>query len=420
MAKTKSQGRRKSHPTGGSAPEINIRMYRVGFGDCFLVTLAGKYHILVDCGVHNKGNIAVDGESLIDKAFHNIQSVTGGTLHLVIATHAHQDHVSGYGKFADEFRKFHVGEVWMPWTDDLNNSTARKWHKKKTALVGLLGSHFAATGDLEALAAVQNAEPNGAAMSALRDGFGSGKVRYLKAGDSAETPGGIQGFSARILGPPEDQSFISRMDPPGGDHYLRMVADTLEGGKVQPFASWQLKAKSLLPNWPKLDARVIAALKESTSFAARDVAFSLDKLLNNTSIVALFSWRGKHLLFPGDAQYGDWSSWYKKSGSEVLSDICFYKVAHHGSWYATPKGAVELMPEHGFAAMMSTQSVPWPSIPREGLMEGLTERTGGRVARSDSIPVPGKAPQGPALKLGKDFKPGQYSQGEFWIDCTIA
>ena len=126
MAKTKSQGRRKSHPTGGSAPEINIRMYRVGFGDCFLVTLAGKYHILVDCGVHNKGNIAVDGESLIDKAFHNIQSVTGGTLHLVIATHAHQDHVSGYGKFADEFRKFHVGEVWMPWTDDLNNSTARK------------------------------------------------------------------------------------------------------------------------------------------------------------------------------------------------------------------------------------------------------------------------------------------------------
>ena len=70
--------------------------------------------------------------------------------------------------------------------------------------------------------------------------------------------------------------------------------------------------------------------------------------------------------------------------------------------------------------MMSTQSVPWPSIPREGLMEGLTERTGGRVARSDSIPVPGKAPQGPALKLGKDFKPGQYSQGEFWIDCTIA
>ena len=66
MAKTKSQGgRRKSHPPGGSAPEINIRMYRVGFGDCFLVTLAGKYHILVDCGVHNKGNIAVDGESLI-------------------------------------------------------------------------------------------------------------------------------------------------------------------------------------------------------------------------------------------------------------------------------------------------------------------------------------------------------------------
>ena len=413
--------KRRNDGAAGAAAQINIRMYRVGFGDCFLLTLAGKYHILVDCGVHGKGSISVAGESLIEKAFRNIQTVTGKKLDLVIATHAHQDHVSGFGKFADQFRKFQVAEVWLPWTDDPDNAKARKWHKKKAALAALLGAHLSATGDAEALAAVQNAEPNSAAMSALRDGFGSAKVKYLKAGDTVDQPGGMQGFSARILGPPEDQSLISKMDPPGGDHYLHMIADVVEGKAIQPFNRWQLAPESLMSNWPQLDKKILSQLKNSTSFPAREIAFSLDKLLNNTSIVALFSWRGKHLLFPGDAQYGDWISWYKQSGADILSDISFYKVAHHGSWNATPKGAVALMPDRAFAAMMSTQSTPWPSIPRPGLETGLMARTGGKVARSDSIPVPVKASKGPSInKLAKVFKPGNYAKGEFWIDYTIA
>src|SRR6266481_5199584 len=69
MSKRKTRGKAKPNQDGSSA-EINIRMYRVGFGDCFLLTLAGQYHILVDCGVHSKGNITVDGQSLIEKAFH--------------------------------------------------------------------------------------------------------------------------------------------------------------------------------------------------------------------------------------------------------------------------------------------------------------------------------------------------------------
>ena len=71
---------------------IRIRMYRVGFGDCFLVSLpltgdAGFRHILVDCGVHGKGNIGT-----MDEVVDNIGTVTDKKLAVVIATHAH--HIS--------------------------------------------------------------------------------------------------------------------------------------------------------------------------------------------------------------------------------------------------------------------------------------------------------------------------------------
>jgi beta-lactamase superfamily II metal-dependent hydrolase len=395
-------------------------MYRVGFGDCFLVTLAGTHHILVDCGVHNTGHVKADGEDLLQKAFENIQQATGRKLAIVIATHAHQDHVSGYGTFADQFKEFDIGEVWMPWTEDPNDATARQWRGKKEALVGLLQTRLAAAGDAVAAAAVDNATANPAAMQALHSGFGKATVRYLKAGDTVDAPAGLTGFSARILGPPQDQSFISKMNPPGSDHYLRMAITAADGHTVHPFPGWDLEESHLLPDWLRLDAKLTGLISAAAEFSAAAVAFSLDKMLNNTSIVALFTFAGKHMLFPGDAQYGDWAYWYKKTGAEVLSDICFYKVAHHGSMNATPKGALEEMPLGKFAAMASTQSKPFPSIPQPNLITAIGERTAGAFVQSDSIPVAG-AVAGPKLgTLPAGFVQGEESQGEYWFDYSIA
>ncbi len=84
---------------------IRIRMYRVGFGDCFLVSFLNQkiggalkdYHILVDCGVHSKGNIGT-----IDQVVDDVLTTTKGKIAVVVATHAHQDHMSGFGdKFKD-------------------------------------------------------------------------------------------------------------------------------------------------------------------------------------------------------------------------------------------------------------------------------------------------------------------------------
>src|SRR6202142_3715637 len=158
-AKTKTPAKTQQTPkpvddgttSGGAtaAGNIQVRMYRVGFGDCFLLTLPmadGPRYVLVDCGVHSKGNINVGGASMIGKAVDNIAQVTGKKLSVVIATHPHQDHISGFGSFAKQFGEFSIDEVWMPWTVDPNDPTAKSLHDKRSALVSRLQAHFAALG----------------------------------------------------------------------------------------------------------------------------------------------------------------------------------------------------------------------------------------------------------------------------------
>ena len=82
-----------------------------------------------------------------------------------------------------------------------------------------------------------------------------------------------------------------------------------------------------------------------------------------------------------------------------------------------PTDALEKMGKGKFAAMVSTQSVPWDSIPRIPLMDRLGEMTNNRVVRSDSLALVDapKAPKGPALaELPKGFV-----QGDFWYDYLI-
>ncbi|MBY0519598.1 MAG: hypothetical protein K2P79_04135, partial [Sphingomonas sp.] len=93
------------------AAGIRIRMYRVGFGDFFLMSVpAGgqQAHILIDCGVHAH-DIGAMGDAL-----KLMKADTGGKLALVIMTHRHADHISGFGKCSDVFGQICVDRVWMP------------------------------------------------------------------------------------------------------------------------------------------------------------------------------------------------------------------------------------------------------------------------------------------------------------------
>ncbi|MGZ5483717.1 MAG: hypothetical protein ACXWID_17250 [Pyrinomonadaceae bacterium] len=433
---TKKKNKKPAKPIAFGKNTIRVRMYRVGFGDCFLLSLPvadadangdTHRHVLIDCGVHFKGDL-----KMMDRAVDHIAETTKRKLAIVIATHSHQDHISG---FSNKFSSFEIGEVWMPWCEDVRDKQAVKLQKKHIALTERLRQHFEAEARrapvsktrAAAMAAVANLVQNKTALTLLRAGFNvNAQVRYLNASDFLRNAGGITGLSVNILGPPRDEKFLAKMDPPAGQSYLRMdgsQSNRLDA--VQPFAArWRLK-----PSDPAFNDKRLSHLKLSDeetktlqkalgSPSLNSLAFALDQAKNNTSLVTLFSFRGQQLLFPGDAQWGNWKFWLDKDDAEaILSGLTFVKIAHHGSHNATPRDALEKMSKGKFAAMVSTQTVPWDSIPRMPLMDRLGEMTMNRVVRSDSLKLAGTngAPKGPELAE----MPKGFVQGEFWYDYLV-
>ncbi len=409
---------------GDSLPAgaLRVRMYRVGFGDCFLLSVPGggpgeaPRHILVDCGVHSQGDIGTMPQVVAD-----LRTVTGGKLALVVATHEHADHISGFGTFADDFARFEVGEVWMPWAMNDRDPQAAASRTRRLAVVDDLTKHFAAVGASPAARSVlDNLRGNDKALAVLRGGFaGAPKVRYFEAGMEPELPPALAGLSVRVLGPPRDEAFLKQMDPPASQRFLRAGpgGKAVAGNEVRPFEKeWRLE-----PGAGREAFRFAAAEERAFKKAVREsldlevLAFALDSAVNNTSLVLLFALRTKLLLFPGDAQYGNWKAWLDQKGSgELLPQVSFLKVSHHGSFNATPRQALDAMTPGAFVAMASTQSAPWKSIPQPALMQRLAEETRGRSVRSDSLPV-AQAPSGPSLST----PPSGFRPGPVWIDYVL-
>src|SRR5581483_12445647 len=101
---------------GGEMNSVRIRMYRQGLGDCFLVALprvesVRPYYILIDCGVVLGTPGGAERMRAVAK---DIVSATNGHIDLLIATHEHWDHVSGFLQAQDVFRGLTVDEIWLP------------------------------------------------------------------------------------------------------------------------------------------------------------------------------------------------------------------------------------------------------------------------------------------------------------------
>src|SRR6266849_8018968 len=153
-------------------------------------------------------------------------------------------------------------------------------------------------------------------------------------------------------------------------------------------------------------AKPFSILKRSRDFIslpkgppAERLALALDSVRNNASLVIVFRFQGRTLLFPGDAQWGNWQSWIgTDAAKQLLSEVDFLKVAHHGSENATPVDVVNALKRAGLAEMVPTQVNPFPTIPRMPLLTALEKRCAGHVAiRSDWIDVE-DAPEGPTPK----------------------
>jgi beta-lactamase superfamily II metal-dependent hydrolase len=410
----------RSAPAAASSSEdvkgLRVRMFRVGFGDFFLLTVPtpnGARHILIDCGVH-----ARDLNSIRD-AVAQMAEDCGSRLALVIMTHRHADHISGFATCSDIFGQITVDRVWMPWFEDPSNKTAKAFQTSLTALAGRLSLQLAARNSDSELArmaenitgainAATGGSSNQKALDVLHNGFKNTPERdYYRAGDAPTLPQDLvsAGLTAQILGPPQDLSLVAQMTNKN-QQYLVNNAQS-DDGKFVPFstsfstdaAAYPQDAFRLFP--PEQIASVIASVQPD-ALAAQ--AMAADKTLNNQSLVVLFSFGGKNLLFAGDAQWGNWENFlyggaYGTPGhttitaqaQAILEKIDFYKVGHHGSANATPKDAVAAM-RLGCVGMCSTQIHAYNEVPRGPLLTALSKRMNGQIARSDQVAASADVP----------------------------
>lgn len=375
-----------------SRSKVRVRMYHVGFGDCFLLTFPSGAHMLVDCGVHSGGNLGV-----IPKVVADIAQVTGQHLQVVVATHRHQDHISGFATGRAVWQTVRVDEVWMPWTENPADSVATKLRIKHELLALELASHDKAP--FAALAV--NSLSNKDAMETLLHGFlGNPKRRYFSTESGTVSAPELGGVTARVLGPSRSEEYLKRMNPPESDSYLALTRASVGGEAASPFSSgWHLPPararrlfKEVLEDRPATDAVPPEGLDE--------LAFTLDSVVNNTSLMLLLKVGKARLLLPGDAQYGAWEYVLDRPElAQELATIQFYKVSHHGSHNGTPKRGVEAFKK--VTSLVSTHIKPWDSIPRPPLLNALAGH--GPVVRSDK-----------PKQLPKKAK-----AGAFWIDYEL-
>lgn len=447
---------------------ISVRMYNNILGDCFLIRIpAGgerDVKILIDCGALQGMPSAAE---IMNEIAADIADTTGSHLDVLVITHEHWDHLSGFYQAHDIFKSFEIDELWLAWTEDDKDADAariRARRQKALQLLLTLDKHFGPAAapeedeegttrgpisggqrdEVRELLAFTGQSP-GAAASRMDTGAIltmlkglAKKVRYFTPGaDPISLPAGVP-VQAYILGPPKDTKLLLRSNPRKGEVYL---SDESDGLGVYLAAAVQLEKEAI-----SLDADEARAIELSMPFdnqhfrrlseieaqqessdrqayfverdqwrridrdwlgAAEQLALKLDSDTNNTSLVIAFAFGSpadrRVLLFPGDAQVGNWESWQQyvwPSGAKredpaaiditkLLAATVLYKVGHHASHNATLRAnGLELMTHPELVAMIpvreefARKTKHW-NMPFPSLLARLLERTKGRILRAD-------------------------------------
>lgn len=221
--------------------DVVVRMFCQGLGDCFLITIPQDskpaYNILIDCGVA-KGTSA----DLMRQAARGIVQLTKpdpqskkGVIDLLIVTHEHLDHVSGFSQASAIFEnEIEIRNIWFAWTenprDKLANQLRGEAKKAKAALSAIqsrLGALANGSTRLLQLDGVMAFSDLGAKAGDLETGMenlrkwskalGDDQRKYLLPGERLNLPGAQGGIAekvnAYVLGPPHDREKIRRINP---------------------------------------------------------------------------------------------------------------------------------------------------------------------------------------------------------------
>ena len=396
-------------PTG--PPEV--RMYNVGFGDCFLLSFpytkanGGDRHLLIDFGSHPNPTGAPKG--FMAAIANDVKARCQGGKLAVVATHRHADHVSGFttnGKgtaSGDIIRALKPEVVVQPWTEhpdaaqDAHTAPALRraalgFHRSLAAMQDYAAALVPALRDLPAylprdlrarLGFVgEDAVKNVAAVKNLMT-MGARKARYVHAGTASGLETFLPGVAIHVLGPPTlaQESDIGSYAKKSDQYWLRRRQIALGG---RPAGRARGAARPLFPGaarrpkgrFPAHARWFVARLRQAYGDEMLGIVTELDDVLNNTSIILLFEVAGQKLLFPGDAQLENWT-YALKQYRALLKGVSVYKVGHHGSLNATPKALWRIMTE-GDTAL--------PSAQFRTLMSTLRDVHGGKKGAPTEVP----------------------------------
>jgi hypothetical protein len=416
-------------------------MYRQGLGDCFLISLprtdgsARPFYVMIDCGVVLG---TADPNTIMTKVMDHIVADTGGAIDLLVATHEHWDHLSGFVQAKPSFDKLKVAQVWLAWTEDDKDALTQKLKQEKghalaalrmgLSAMQLAGDDDGATelgGILEFFGATKGPTTSDALTNVRA------KVtapRYCLPSDAPVVPAGT---SARfyVLGPPHDEQMLRKINPSATStetYGLAMagmgmfmdgagtaLTDADDGRPFDqqyeiPFAYaqsapgleffrqnyWQ--DGTALEAWRRIDGDWLGG--------ASELALQLDSLTNNTSLVLAIELApgSDVLLFAADAQVGNWLSWQNLqwtvdgrtvTGPDLLNRAIFYKVGHHGSHNATLKEkGLEEMKNLRVAMIPVNHDMAvkkrWGKMPLDELVAALKQQAKGVVLRVDDVAMP--------------------------------
>lgn len=385
-----------------------VRSYNVGLGDCIYVRVPDEgrpKHFLIDCG--NKYGSPDALRDAIADLRGNLPIEDGApTLDLLVATHAHEDHVKGFDP--ELFQGIRIRRIWL-------SAATNPDHPQAEGTQALLGF---AEQELRRLTASENrslaawaedllALSKAGGMDALREGLPEANgiaPLYVHADTPAADLAMFEDpkIDLRVLAPMQDVDGYylgQELEDFHAFQALREEAGTSAGGGLRTASR---------PN--NVSPEDFEVLRRSLGGGALAFVLKSGELVNNTSVVLLLEWRGRRLLFVGDAEVktayggefregksnGSWNVMWAKQKEALSRPVDFLKVGHHGSHNATPwttkllkdephpvNGILDALlppaedpeevPER-YAVVSTERTGGYPTIPSPELMEELGRR----------------------------------------------
>jgi beta-lactamase superfamily II metal-dependent hydrolase len=351
---------------------VIFRMYDTGsVGDCLLLLFKKKddvsFKMLIDCG-----GWQTNAEKVKPVA-QDIFNTCGGKLDLLVMTHQHKDHLSGFNFARSIFDKIEVDQVWMSWMENPKDTIAKivkdKFGKKIKALLKeartanekysrLTGMKYKATKtgprlmkkagrmqdaidllefqlglDAGPAAAKKAAQTNQDAVDYLKK---KGKLTYWKPGQVATGIKGAEGVKFFMLGPPRDADmklFFTRTEVESEIYKLAagspsVTEEVIEEKRIlstpglalkpgySPFADRYLLTGAERKDWQKwydLPENNWRQIETDGDDNFLQIALRANAYTNNTSFAMAIEVGDKDqvILLPGDAQSGNWMGWHK-------------------------------------------------------------------------------------------------------------